>query len=159
MESEGCVYLKNGLDRYLAKRSKSCYCNFSISSWYATLSDISVCVAVAFWFEFNMQALKFVKYISTCILGLPVSREVFERSPTTSTSTSNASTISSLSDDESPVFRRTQKITFVDLQTVASSSVRYCTHFVKHSISIYVCKSSRFYCFEYDSLSCLICFI
>ncbi|AWO99137.1 putative nuclear mitotic apparatus protein 1 [Scophthalmus maximus] len=52
---------------------------------------------------------------------LPVSREIFERSATTSSS--NVSTISSLSDDESPVFHRTQKITFVDMQTVASSSV------------------------------------
>lgn len=35
------------------------------------------------------------------------------------------STISSLSDDDSPVFHRRQKITFVGVETVASSSVRY----------------------------------
>ncbi|KAI3354367.1 hypothetical protein L3Q82_018890 [Scortum barcoo] len=73
MESEGCVYLSNGLDAYLARKH------------------------------------------------LPVPREIFERSATSSTS--NVSTVSSFSDDESPLFRRTQKITFVDMQTVASSSV------------------------------------
>nr|XP_040045795.1 nuclear mitotic apparatus protein 1-like [Gasterosteus aculeatus aculeatus] len=52
---------------------------------------------------------------------LPVAREIFERSATTSTS--NVSTISSFSEDDSPVFLRTQKITFVDMQTVASTSV------------------------------------
>ncbi|XP_034460610.1 nuclear mitotic apparatus protein 1 isoform X5 [Hippoglossus hippoglossus] len=51
---------------------------------------------------------------------LPVSREIFERSATTSTS--NVSTMSSLSDEDSPVFHRTKKITFVDMHTVASSS-------------------------------------
>ncbi|MEQ2309438.1 hypothetical protein AMECASPLE_038663, partial [Ameca splendens] len=54
---------------------------------------------------------------------LPVSREIFDQTATTSTSTSNLSTSTSLSDDESPVFLRTQKVTFVDLETVASSSV------------------------------------
>nr|XP_046244742.1 nuclear mitotic apparatus protein 1 isoform X5 [Scatophagus argus] len=73
MESEGCVYLSNGLDAYLARRH------------------------------------------------LPVACDMFDRSATTSTS--NVSTISSLSDDDSPVFHRRQKITFVDMQTVASSSV------------------------------------
>ncbi|XP_028320684.1 nuclear mitotic apparatus protein 1 isoform X1 [Gouania willdenowi] len=53
------------------------------------------------------------KYLSVC-------REIFERSETTSTS--NVSTISSLSDD-SPVFHRAQKVTFVDVETVASSSL------------------------------------
>ncbi|KAA8593975.1 hypothetical protein FQN60_004809 [Etheostoma spectabile] len=52
---------------------------------------------------------------------ISVSREIFERSATTSTS--NVSTISSLTDDESPVFDRRQRVTFVDMQTVASSSV------------------------------------
>ncbi|KAL6116258.1 numa1 [Pungitius sinensis] len=73
MESNGCVYLSNGLDAYLTRKH------------------------------------------------LPVAREIFERSATTSTS--NVSTISSLSEDDSPVFLRTQKINFVDMQTVASSSV------------------------------------
>uniref|UniRef100_A0A3B4T457 Nuclear mitotic apparatus protein 1 n=1 Tax=Seriola dumerili TaxID=41447 RepID=A0A3B4T457_SERDU len=73
MESEGCVYLSNGLEAHLARRN------------------------------------------------LPVSREIFARSATTSTS--SVPTISSLSDEDSPVFHRTQKITFVDMQTVASSSV------------------------------------
>ncbi|XP_034557461.1 nuclear mitotic apparatus protein 1-like [Notolabrus celidotus] len=73
MESEGCVYLSNGLDAYLARKH------------------------------------------------LPVSREVFERSATTSSS--SVSSMLSLSDDESPMFSRKQKITFLDMQTVASSSV------------------------------------
>ncbi|TKS81155.1 Nuclear mitotic apparatus protein 1 [Collichthys lucidus] len=51
---------------------------------------------------------------------LPVAREIFEQSATTSSS--SVSSMSPLSDD-SPVFHRTQKITFVDMQTVASSSV------------------------------------
>ncbi|XP_035857217.1 nuclear mitotic apparatus protein 1 isoform X6 [Sander lucioperca] len=52
---------------------------------------------------------------------ISVSREIFEQSATTSVS--NVSTISSLTDDESPVFDRRQRVTFVDMQTVASSSV------------------------------------
>ncbi|XP_030007650.1 nuclear mitotic apparatus protein 1 isoform X2 [Sphaeramia orbicularis] len=50
---------------------------------------------------------------------LPVSHEMFERGSTTS-----ASSVSSdfSSDEQSPVFTRTQKVTFVDIQTVASSS-------------------------------------
>eukprot|EP00064_Thunnus_orientalis_P020466 superscaffoldBa00005639_g20602 len=52
---------------------------------------------------------------------LPVDSEIFDRPVTTSTS--NASSSSVFSDDESPMFHRTQKITFVDMQTVASSSV------------------------------------
>nr|XP_061797088.1 nuclear mitotic apparatus protein 1-like [Nerophis lumbriciformis] len=73
MESFGCVYLKSGLDTYLAKRY------------------------------------------------LHVSHELLER--TASTSTSNASTVSSLSDEDSPMFHRTPKVTFLDVHTVASSSV------------------------------------
>uniref|UniRef100_A0A3B5B1N0 Nuclear mitotic apparatus protein 1 n=1 Tax=Stegastes partitus TaxID=144197 RepID=A0A3B5B1N0_9TELE len=73
MENDGCVYLSDGLDAYLAR-----------------------------------------KY-------LPVSREIFDRSATTSTS--NVSSVSLFSDDDSPVFRRTKKITFMDMETVASSSV------------------------------------
>ncbi|XP_045930127.1 uncharacterized protein LOC123986091 [Micropterus dolomieu] len=73
MESEGCVYLSNGLEAYLKR------------------------------------------------IHLSVSHEIFERS--TTTSTSSLSTISSLSDDESPVLHRAQKITFMDMHTVASSSV------------------------------------
>ncbi|XP_074535426.1 uncharacterized protein LOC141797696 isoform X2 [Halichoeres trimaculatus] len=52
---------------------------------------------------------------------LSVSREVFTLSPTTSTS--SVSSTLSLSDDESPVFSRKQKIQFLDMHTVASSSV------------------------------------
>ncbi|XP_061684459.1 nuclear mitotic apparatus protein 1 isoform X2 [Syngnathoides biaculeatus] len=53
---------------------------------------------------------------------LPVPPDILERM--VSTSTSNASTASSFSDDDdSPVFRRTPKITFLDMHTVASSSV------------------------------------
>ncbi|KAJ4949571.1 hypothetical protein JOQ06_021081 [Pogonophryne albipinna] len=48
--------------------------------------------------------------------------EIFERSATASSS--NVSTMPSLSDDDSPVFRRRQKISFMDMQTVASSSTR-----------------------------------
>ncbi|XP_060929744.1 nuclear mitotic apparatus protein 1 [Limanda limanda] len=51
---------------------------------------------------------------------LPVSREIFDQSSTTSTS--NVSTISSLSDEDSPVFHRRKRITFQDMHTVASSS-------------------------------------
>ncbi|XP_043976143.1 nuclear mitotic apparatus protein 1 isoform X4 [Gambusia affinis] len=54
---------------------------------------------------------------------LPVSRQIFHNSSSNSTSTSNLSTSSSVSDNESPVFLRTQKVAFVDLETVASSSV------------------------------------
>ncbi|XP_061638165.1 nuclear mitotic apparatus protein 1 isoform X2 [Phyllopteryx taeniolatus] len=50
---------------------------------------------------------------------LPVPLEILERT----VSTSNASTVSSLSDGDSPVFPRTPKITFLDMHTVASSSV------------------------------------
>lgn len=70
-----------------------------------------------------MQAVNIFQNLSPWISGLPAAREIFEQSPTTSSS--NMSTISSISDDESPMFRRTQKITFVDMKTVASSSVRY----------------------------------
>lgn len=82
-------------------------------------------------FGFNMLVLKLIKFFPQ-ISDLPVCREIFERSATTSSS--NVSTISSLSDDESPVFHRTQKITFVDMQTVASSSVRYesAFEFIQH---------------------------
>ncbi|XP_077396478.1 uncharacterized protein LOC144032865 isoform X2 [Festucalex cinctus] len=73
MESDGCVYLRSGIDAYLAKQY------------------------------------------------LPVSRELLEH--TGSTSCSSALTISSLSDEDSPVFHRTKKITFVEMHTVASSSV------------------------------------
>ncbi|KAM9853508.1 uncharacterized protein ACBR49_004315 [Aulostomus maculatus] len=52
---------------------------------------------------------------------LPVSREMLEHSASISSST--VSSVTSLSDDESPVFHRTRKINFVDMQTVASSSV------------------------------------
>ncbi|XP_030600984.1 nuclear mitotic apparatus protein 1 isoform X2 [Archocentrus centrarchus] len=54
---------------------------------------------------------------------LPVSQEIFARSATTSTS--NTSTVSSLSDDsdESPVFHRAKTIKFVEMETVASTSV------------------------------------
>ncbi|XP_054650436.1 nuclear mitotic apparatus protein 1 isoform X2 [Dunckerocampus dactyliophorus] len=51
---------------------------------------------------------------------LPVSREIFEQAG--SASISSTSTISSISDTDSPVFHRSQKITFVDVHTVASSS-------------------------------------
>ncbi|KAM9318192.1 nuclear mitotic apparatus protein 1 isoform 2-T2 [Pholidichthys leucotaenia] len=52
---------------------------------------------------------------------LPVPRESLKRSA--STSTTSVSTISSFSDDESPIFHRTPKIRFVAMETVASSSV------------------------------------
>nr|XP_020475620.1 nuclear mitotic apparatus protein 1 isoform X2 [Monopterus albus] len=52
---------------------------------------------------------------------LPISCEIFEQSATTSSS--SASTTSSLSEDESPFFCRTSKVTFVGMQAVASSSV------------------------------------
>ncbi|XP_019741453.1 nuclear mitotic apparatus protein 1 isoform X3 [Hippocampus comes] len=52
---------------------------------------------------------------------LPVPPEILAQ--TASTSTSSASTASMLSDEDSPVFHRTKKITFVDMHTVASSSV------------------------------------
>ncbi|XP_016532913.1 nuclear mitotic apparatus protein 1 isoform X4 [Poecilia formosa] len=54
---------------------------------------------------------------------LPVCRQIFHNSSSDSTSTSNLSTTSSVSDDEAPVFLRTQKVGFVGLETVASSSV------------------------------------
>ncbi|XP_077468455.1 nuclear mitotic apparatus protein 1 isoform X1 [Stigmatopora argus] len=73
MESFGCVYLKSGLDTYLAKRH------------------------------------------------LSVHHETLDR--TTSTSLSNTSTVSSLSDEDSPVFHLTPKVPFLDIHTVASSSV------------------------------------
>ncbi|XP_051935103.1 nuclear mitotic apparatus protein 1 isoform X3 [Hippocampus zosterae] len=52
---------------------------------------------------------------------LPVPPEILTR--TASTSSSSASTASTLSDEDSPVFHCTKKITFVDMHTVASSSV------------------------------------
>nr|XP_057936075.1 nuclear mitotic apparatus protein 1 isoform X2 [Doryrhamphus excisus] len=48
---------------------------------------------------------------------LPVSREVFEHAGSTSISST-----STISDNDSPVFHRSQKVTFVDIHTVASSS-------------------------------------
>ncbi|XP_077422000.1 nuclear mitotic apparatus protein 1 isoform X1 [Vanacampus margaritifer] len=53
--------------------------------------------------------------------NLPVTDEILARM--TSTSSSGASTVSSLSDEESPVFHRIKKISFVEMHTVASSSV------------------------------------
>lgn len=41
------------------------------------------------------------------------------------TSLSSVSTTPSLSDDEFPVFQQNQKVHFVNVETVASSSVRY----------------------------------
>ncbi|XP_010796156.1 uncharacterized protein [Notothenia coriiceps] len=53
---------------------------------------------------------------------MSVYRETFERSATASSS--NVSTMSSLSDDDSPVFHRRQKVSFMDMQTVASPLTR-----------------------------------
>ncbi|XP_034023648.1 nuclear mitotic apparatus protein 1 [Thalassophryne amazonica] len=56
--------------------------------------------------------------------NVPVPREAFKASATSSTSTlSTTSAVSSLSDDESPVFRHTPKVKFMDMEIVASSSV------------------------------------
>ncbi|XP_019716739.1 nuclear mitotic apparatus protein 1 isoform X2 [Hippocampus comes] len=52
---------------------------------------------------------------------LPVPPEILAQ--TASTSTSSVSTASIPSDEDSPVLHRTKKITFVDMHTVASSSV------------------------------------
>lgn len=51
---------------------------------------------------------------------LPITPDVFKP-------TDSSRSISSLSDDESPVFRRHHRVAFVDVQTVASSSVRLAT--------------------------------
>ncbi|XP_077422324.1 uncharacterized protein LOC144052270 isoform X2 [Vanacampus margaritifer] len=53
--------------------------------------------------------------------NLPVTDEILAR--VTSTSSSGVSTVSSLSDEDSPVFHCTKKISFVEMHTVASSSV------------------------------------
>ncbi|TNN34112.1 Nuclear mitotic apparatus protein 1 [Liparis tanakae] len=50
---------------------------------------------------------------------LPVAREIFERSA--SVSTSGASTASSFSDDDSPVFRRAQKVSKSPLQEIMNT--------------------------------------
>ncbi|XP_077579593.1 uncharacterized protein LOC144201031 isoform X2 [Stigmatopora nigra] len=72
MESFGCVYLKSGLDTYLAKR-----------------------------------------YLS-------VDHETLDRTSSTSLS---LPTVSSLSEEDSPVFHLTPRVTFLNIHTVASSSV------------------------------------
>ncbi|KAJ0063436.1 hypothetical protein NL108_002731, partial [Boleophthalmus pectinirostris] len=52
---------------------------------------------------------------------LPVSRDIFDKSSSTS-----VSSVSSVYDeDESPLFGRSQKVKFLDLQNVASSSARF----------------------------------
>lgn len=124
MESEGSVYLSNGLDAYLARRRKShlFFFNFLVICHINRQWCHTQCYNTGFLFDFNMEAIKSQK-VPLWISDLPVACDVFERSETTSSS--NVSTISSLSDDESPVFHRRQKVAFVDMQTVASSSVGY----------------------------------
>ena len=64
-----------------------------------------------------------IKMSFLCISDLPVACDIFDRSETISSS--NVSTISSLSDEDYPVFHRAEKVTFLDMETVASSSARY----------------------------------
>uniref|UniRef100_A0AAV2IY96 Nuclear mitotic apparatus protein 1 N-terminal hook domain-containing protein n=1 Tax=Knipowitschia caucasica TaxID=637954 RepID=A0AAV2IY96_KNICA len=54
---------------------------------------------------------------------LTVSHNILEKSATVSTTTSVSSLSSLYDDDESPLFGRSQKVKFLDLQKVASSSV------------------------------------
>lgn len=67
------------------------------------------------WFEYNLQTVNSVS-------GLSFHKE---NEQPESTSSSNISTASLLSDEDSPVFHRTKTVTFVDIETVASSSVGY----------------------------------
>lgn len=116
MESEGCVYLAHRLDTYLARKCKLTLSFMREMPSEQTGSDFAICLH-----EFHNASLE-KKLMSQPIppSDLPIDYEILERSAATS-----SSSMSTVSDDDSPVFHRRQKVTFVDIQTVASSSVRY----------------------------------
>lgn len=61
MESEGSVYLSNGLDAYLARRRKShlfFFFNILVICHINRQRCHTQCYNTSFWFDFNMQAIK-----------------------------------------------------------------------------------------------------